>query len=143
MWVFDREPRRRADEHEVAEQLRPRHGRNAADHAGHGVTHEHHRRQRQLVHHRHQLVGEAEVRAANVLRDGGGVVVVVDDDVAGEAPVEDDDPERLRQRRGDVVPDVAAAAVAVRQHHRRLAVASAAAAAAQHPRVHPSQQAKK
>lgn len=119
-------PRRRSDEHEVAEEVPARDGRNASNHAGHGVAHERRPAHPQLVHERHELVRERVVRRAVPLatataRGGSG---------AGEAPVEDDDAEPRRQRRDDVVPDEAGAAVPVRQHHRLPVVV------AQHPRVH-------
>jgi len=42
-------------------------GRNAADHAGHGVPHVHGAAQLHLVHELHQLVGEPGERVAAVL----------------------------------------------------------------------------
>ena len=119
-----RVPRRRSDEHEVAEQVPARDGRNASDHAGHGVPHERRPPHPQLVHERHELIRQLVVRGAVPLATattGSG---------AGEAPVEDDDAEPRRQRRHDVVPDEPGAAVPVRQHHRLPVVL------AQHPRVH-------
>jgi hypothetical protein len=117
-------PRRRSDEHEVAEQVAPRDRRNASNHAGHGVADERRLAHPQLVHERHELVRERVVRGAVPL------ATTASGDSTGEAPVEDDDAEPRRQRRHDVVPDEAGAAVAVRQHH------SLPVFVAEHPRVH-------
>jgi len=42
-------------------------GRNAADHAGHGVPHEQRAAHLHLIHERHQLVGEPRERVAALL----------------------------------------------------------------------------
>lgn len=60
----------------MGEEVGARDGRNAADHAGHGVPHVHGAAQLHLVHERHQLFGEPRERVAAVLRvllfSGGG-----------------------------------------------------------------------
>lgn len=79
-------PRGCADENEMGEEVGPLDGRNAADHAGHGVPHVHGAAQLHLVHERHQVVGEPRERvAAAVLPVGVGSV----GGGAREVPVEE------------------------------------------------------
>lgn len=74
------------DEHEMGEEVGPLDGRNAANHAGHGVPHVHRAAQLRLVHERDELVGEPGEGVVLLLGLGGG---------AGEVPVEE---EHLRAR---------------------------------------------